>query len=129
MHRGNGGLKTRLGIICILVAIPAFCANAPASGRDDTQAPTTEEVLTRAIDAMGGTDALEKIKSAHFTYSLRAGDQTRSLDVFSRNPDHFVQTSPIAGGTATDGYNGEVCWHINCVGGRFYSCELHEATD
>jgi photosynthetic reaction center cytochrome c subunit len=79
-------------------------ADAPAN------LPTADQILDRYLAAVGGADALKKIKSRVQKGTLDAGGTQFPIEVYSEAPDKRVSISHMQGGESVTAFNGEVGW-------------------
>jgi photosynthetic reaction center cytochrome c subunit len=72
--------------------------------------PTTDQILDKYLAAVGGADALKKIKSRVQKGSLDAGGMQFPIEVYSEAPDKRISISHPQGGESVTAFNGEVGW-------------------
>ncbi|HKN23542.1 MAG TPA: c-type cytochrome [Candidatus Acidoferrum sp.] len=72
--------------------------------------PTAEQILDKYLAAVGGADALERIKSRVQKGNLDAGGMQFPIEVYSEAPDKRVSISHPEGGSSVTAFNGEVGW-------------------
>jgi len=72
--------------------------------------PTADQILDKYLAAVGGADALRKIKSRIQKGTLDAGGMQFPIEVYSEAPDKRVSISHPQGGSSVTAFNGEVGW-------------------
>jgi photosynthetic reaction center cytochrome c subunit len=72
--------------------------------------PTADQILDKYLAAIGGIDALKKIKSRVQKGTLDAGGMQFPIEVYSEAPDRRVSISHMQGGESVTAFNGEVGW-------------------
>ena len=99
------------------VAIPIVAAEnakpAPHVHGDEGHAnlPGADQVLDKYLAAVGGPEAIQKIKTRVQKGTIDAMGQQYPIEVFSEGPDKRVSIShPKSGGTSVTAFNGEVGW-------------------
>ena len=87
---------TRLLRVAIVAALTAASCNALGLAVQDQQVeqgksePSADQVIQRAIDAMGGAEAINRIESARYVYVAdEAAGQLRHEHLV-RNPNHLL---------------------------------------
>ena len=96
----------------ILVADSNAKPAAPHVHDDGANAnlPTADQILDKYIAAVGGADALRKIKSRVQKGTLEAGGMQYPIEVYSEAPDKRISISHPQGGESVTAFNGEVGW-------------------
>ena len=82
--------------------------------------PTTQEILDKYVKAMGGRDAIMKVKSWKSTGSVEVVPMgvTGTIETINEAPDRsYVKTSLAGLGDFIEGYDGKVAWTSNPVQG------------
>ncbi len=100
------------------VGTPILSADAakPAPHEHDEAAearanlPTADQILDKYLAAVGGADALKRIKSRVQKGNLDAGGMQFPIEVYSEAPDKRVSISHPEGGSSVTAFNGEVGW-------------------
>jgi photosynthetic reaction center cytochrome c subunit len=91
-------------------------ANRPAPPKNEETAatkpnlPSADQILDKYLAAVGGADALMKIKSRVQKGNLAAGPMQAPIEVYSEAPDKRVSISHTQGGESVNAFNGEVGW-------------------
>ncbi len=87
---------------------------APHVHDEDAEAPanlpTADQILDKYLAAVGGADALKKIKTRVQKGNLDAGGMQFPIEVYSEGPDKRVSISHPQGGPSVTAFNGEVGW-------------------
>jgi hypothetical protein len=100
------------------VGIPLLGADAPkpvAHVHDEEdeahdKLPTADQILDKYLAAIGGADALKKIKSRVQKGNIDALGSQYPIEVYSEAPDKRVSITHPQGGTSVTAFNGEVGW-------------------
>jgi outer membrane lipoprotein-sorting protein len=88
--------------------------------------PAPESLLDQYLAAVGGADALKKIKSRVAKGTVTAfGDQHMPIDIYSKAPDMRVSVMHMKEGESVTAYNGKVGWLS--VPGRVHMMNLQES--
>lgn len=100
-----------------IVAADMTTASASAGAHEHEEAaskkpnlPPADEILSRYVKTVGGTAAIEKIKSRVETGTLQAGKMQAPITVYSEAPDKRISISQMGGGQSVTAYNGQVGW-------------------
>jgi photosynthetic reaction center cytochrome c subunit len=72
--------------------------------------PTADEILDKYLAAVGGVDALKKIKSREQKGTIDAMGTQYPIEVYSEAPDKRISISHPQGGSSVTAFNGEVGW-------------------
>lgn len=87
---------------------------APHEHEEDEEAhailPTADQILDKYLRAMGGADALLKIKTRVQTGTIDATGRQSPIEVYSEAPNKRVSISHINAGSSVTAYNGEIGW-------------------
>ncbi|MBC2607375.1 hypothetical protein [Pelagicoccus albus] len=111
--------------IYVLVALAPLAASARAALPD-----SVIEVLEANLEASGGREALEAIKSSRLkgTLAIEAMNMTGSSMVVQAYPDKIYSEQVLPGlGTMTQGYDGEIGWANDPMQGFRYLGEAEIA--
>jgi photosynthetic reaction center cytochrome c subunit len=99
------------------VAIPIVSVDnakpAPHVHGDEGHAnlPSADQILDKYLAAVGGAEAIQKIKTRVQKGTIDAMGQQYPIEVFSEAPDKRVSVShPKSGGTSVTAFNGDVGW-------------------
>lgn len=100
------------------VAIPILSADAakPAphvheEGASHANLPSADQILDKYLVAVGGAEALKKIKTRVQKGTIDAMGHQFPIEVFSEAPDKRISIShPQGGGSSVTAFNGEVGW-------------------
>ena len=76
----------------------------------DSKLPTADQILDKYLAAVGGAEALQKIKSRVQKGTLDAGGMQFPIEVYSEAPDKRISISHPQGGSSVTAFNGEVGW-------------------
>jgi outer membrane lipoprotein-sorting protein len=88
--------------------------------------PAAESLLDQYLAAVGGADALKKIKSRVAKGTVTAfGDQHMPIDIYSKAPDMRVSVMHMKEGESVTAYNGKVGWLS--VPGRVHMMNVQES--
>ena len=72
--------------------------------------PTADQILDKYLAAVGGADALKKIKTRVQTGHIEAMGMQYPIEVYSLAPDKRVSISHPQGSSSVTAFNGEVGW-------------------
>ena len=100
------------------VDTPALFADAPkrplhaheGENGSQTNLPTADQILDKYLAAVGGADALKKIKTRFQKGTIDAMGNQFPIEVFSEAPDKRVSISHLQSGPSVTAFNGEVGW-------------------
>ena len=88
--------------------------------------PAPESLLDQYLAAVGGAEALKKIKSRVAKGTVTAfGDQHMPIDIYSKAPDMRVSVMHMKEGESVTAYNGKVGWLS--VPGRVHMMNVQES--
>jgi len=100
------------------VGTPILAADAPQPSlhahdeniNETANLPTAEQLLDRYLAAVGGAEALKKIKSRVQKGTLEAGGIQYPIEVYSEAPEKRVSIAHPQGGESVTAFNGQVGW-------------------
>ncbi|HVN20207.1 MAG TPA: c-type cytochrome, partial [Dongiaceae bacterium] len=98
------------------VGTPVLSADssAPHSHDDSTEShanlPSAEQILDKYLAAVGGADALKKIKTRKEKGTMEVDGQQFPIDLYCEAPDKRVSVSHMQSGPSVTAFNGEVGW-------------------
>jgi len=72
--------------------------------------PTADQILDKYLKAVGGAEALLKIRTRVQKGSIDVLGKQNAIEVYSEAPDKRVSISHPNGGSSVTGYNGQVGW-------------------
>ena len=115
----------RIKFVFITAAILSFAAAAfgqtrPAEKAAEPKLPPASEVLSRYVDAIGGREASEKIKSRRSsgTVELSPVGIKGEFEQLAAAPDLTYTKLTLAGiGEMLEGYDGKSAWTVNPIQG------------
>lgn len=79
-------------------------------GESHANLPSADEILNKYLAAVGGADALKKIKTRVQKGTIDATGHQFPIEVYSEGPDKRVSISHPNGGSSVTAFNGEVGW-------------------
>ena len=89
-------------------------AGAPHSPEESSGAHANllnaEQILDKYVTALGGADALKKIKTRKEKGTMEVSGQQFPIEVYCEAPDKRVSVSLIQNGRSVTAFNGEVGW-------------------
>ena len=97
-------------LLCSLMAIAAF---AQAGAQKPADMPTTDQILDKYVQMLGGKAAMEKITStaSKGTFEIPAFGATGSAEIWEKAPNKTALKLDIPGfGLVLEGFNGTVAW-------------------
>jgi photosynthetic reaction center cytochrome c subunit len=80
------------------------------AGEAPSDLPTADQILDKYQAAVGGADALKKIKSRVQKGTIDAMGMLYPIEVYSEAPDKRVSITHPQGGSSVTAFNGEVGW-------------------
>ena len=114
------------------VATPVLSSEAPKAPAhvhdEESEAhanlPAADQILDKYLAAVGGKDALMKIKTRVQTGKIEAFGGQATIDVYSHSPDKRVSVAHQPSGDSVTAFNGETGW-LSMPGG-FHSMTAAE---
>jgi len=79
-------------------------------GESDASLPSADEILNKYLAAVGGAEALQKIKTRVQKGTIDALGHQFPIEVYSEGPDKRVSISHPNGGSSVTAFNGAVGW-------------------
>ena len=98
------------------VGTPILSADTagPHSHAESTEAhenlPSPEQILDKYLAAVGGADALKKIKTRQEKGTMEVNGQQFPIEVFCEAPDKRVSIAQMQNSRSVTAFNGEVGW-------------------
>jgi len=100
------------------LSTPVLSADAPVSpphvheeeGETHAALPTVEQILHRYLAAVGGAEALNKIKTRVQKGTINAFGKIYPIEIYSEAPERRVSLTHPSSGTSVTAFNGEVGW-------------------
>jgi photosynthetic reaction center cytochrome c subunit len=122
----KGNFKNEVEVTCYTchrgaahpVGVPVLSADAPKpaphthdeGAEANPNLPSADQILDKYLAAVGGADALMKVKSRIQKGNLEAGGIQFPIEVYSQGPDKRISISHPQGGESVTAFNGEVGW-------------------
>lgn len=106
--------------VILATVIGASKGSAQGAAAASTSLPAAKDVIARYITAIGGKDALARVKSVRSTgvFEMPAAGLKGEVLVIQALPNKMVMNTNIPGvGDINSGFNGEVAWSINPMQG------------
>jgi zinc protease len=100
-------------MMCSLIAVAAFAQGGPQKAADSGAMPSTDQILDKYVQALGGKAAMEKITSSASkgTFEIAAFGATGSAEIWEKAPNKTALKLDIPGfGLVLEGFNGTVAW-------------------
>jgi photosynthetic reaction center cytochrome c subunit len=72
--------------------------------------PTAQKILDKYLTAVGGEDALHKIKTRIQKGNIESSGERYPIDIYSEGPDKRVSITHPSGGESVTAFNGHVGW-------------------
>jgi len=95
-------------------------------GKAPAANPAANSLLDKYLAAVGGADALKKIKTRVAKGTVTAfGDQHMPVDIYSKAPDKRVSVMKMKDGDSVTAYNGKVGWLA--IPGRVHMLNAQES--
>jgi photosynthetic reaction center cytochrome c subunit len=122
----KGNFKNEVEVTCYTchrgaahpVGVPVLSVDAPKpaphthdeGAEANPNLPPADQILDKYLAAVGGADALMKVKSRVQKGNLEAGGIQFPIEVYSQGPDKRISISHPQGGESVTAFNGEVGW-------------------
>jgi hypothetical protein len=72
--------------------------------------PSAQAILGKYLAAVGGADAVQKVRSRVQTGNIEVSDKKFPIEVYSQAPNKRVSTSHMGTNASVTAYNGEAGW-------------------
>lgn len=98
-------------MLSVLVAIP--CLAQATQTKPAGSLPTTDQIIAKYVEALGGKAAIEKVTSRvqKGTFEIPAMGVAGSTEVYEKAPNKTMSVIDIPGyGTVQQGFDGAVAW-------------------
>jgi hypothetical protein len=99
------------------IGVPVLSADAPKilphehhEGEEQANLPTADQILAKYLVAVGGADALHKIKTRIQKGTIDAMGEQYAIEVYSEAPGKRVSVSHPSFGESVTAFNGEAGW-------------------
>jgi hypothetical protein len=121
--------------IFVLAATAVLClAGARPTATQEAPLPTSQQVVARSIEALGGEKAFKAVKSLHAvgTMTIPGPGISGTFELFSARPSRVLLRIDIAGiGKVENAYDGTIGWSVNPISGPevFKDKQLVEASE
>ena len=93
----------------ILMAVAAGRAQAPASA----PLPTVDEIIAKNLQAKGGAEKWQAVKSVKMTGKMTAQGSEMPLTVYAMRPNFNRQEIVLPAGKAIQAFDGTTAWVVN----------------
>jgi outer membrane lipoprotein-sorting protein len=93
----------------ILMAVAAGHAQAPASA----PLPTVDEIIAKNLQAKGGAEKWQAVKSVKMTGKMTAQGSEMPLTVYAMRPNFNRQEIVLPAGKAIQAFDGTTAWVVN----------------
>ena len=97
-----------------ILSVEAGKPPAPHAHEEDEKAhaslPAADQILDKYLSAVGGAEALAKIKTRVQKGTIDAMGMKSPIEVYSEAPDKRVSISHINGGSSVTAFNGQAGW-------------------
>jgi len=97
----------------LLTILAALALLAPAA-----RAQTVDEIIARNVEALGGMDKLQSIKTLRSTATLKMGSFQAAVEAENKRPDKVRQEFILQGLAQVSAYDGKTGWQVNPFQGR-----------
>lgn len=97
----------------ILITLAALALLAPAAC-----AQTVDEVIAKNVEALGGLDQLQAVKTMRTTATLKAGSFQATVKSENKRPDKVREEFILQGMAQVSAYDGKTGWQVNPFQGR-----------
>ena len=96
-------------LLLVLIAVAGAYAQAPAS----TRLPTVDEIIAKNLQAKGGAEKWQAIKSVKMTGKMTAQGREMPLTVYAMRPNFNRQEITMPAGKAIQAFDGTTAWVVN----------------
>ena len=90
--------------------VPAPQTHAEEEGTAATASPSAQAILDKYLAAVGGADAVQKVRTRVQTGNIEVADKKFPIEVYSQAPNKRVSTSHMETNVSVTAYNGETGW-------------------
>ena len=124
----------RRSFVWAAAALWLFACGQTGSRAQDAPLPSAKDIIARHVNAIGGAEAWQAIKSmrATGTFSLTAQGMSGALELLTARPSNLRLTITLGGvGKIESGYDGKIGWSIDPMSGPALMTgrELQELSD
>jgi outer membrane lipoprotein-sorting protein len=96
-------------LFLVLIAVAGAYAQAPAPA----QSPTVDEIIAKNLQAKGGADKWQAVKSVKMTGKMTAQGTEMPLTVYAMRPNFNRQEITMPAGKAIQAFDGTTAWVVN----------------
>ena len=96
-------------VLLILIAVAAAHAQAPVSAG----LPTVDEIIAKNLQAKGGAEKWQAVKSVKMTGKMTAQGSEMPLTVYAMRPNFNRQEITLPAGKAIQAFDGTTAWVVN----------------
>ncbi len=75
-----------------------------------TTGPTAEQLLDKYVQAAGGAAAIDKVTSRVMTGTIKIGEKSLPIDIYSKDPDQRISFTHMPEGENVTAFNGHEGW-------------------
>ena len=97
----------------LLIILAALALLAPAA-----RAQSVDEIIARNVEALGGMDKLQSVKTLRSTATLKMGSFQVAVEAENKRPDKVRQEFILQGLAQVSAYDGKTGWQVNPFQGR-----------
>ena len=97
----------------LLIILAALALLAPAA-----RAQSVDEIIARNVEALGGMDKLQSVKTLRSTATLKMGSFQAAVEAENKRPDKVRQEFILQGLAQVSAYDGKTGWQVNPFQGR-----------
>jgi len=98
-------------LFLVLIAVAGAYAQAPAPA--PAQSPTVDEIIAKNLQAKGGADKWQAVKSVKMTGKMTAQGTEMPLTVYAMRPNFNRQEITMPTGKAIQAFDGTTAWVVN----------------
>jgi photosynthetic reaction center cytochrome c subunit len=106
---------------------PAPQTDTPEEGSAAPASPSAQTILDKYLAAVGGADAVQKIRTRVQTGNIQVGDKKVPIEIYSEAPNKRLSTSHMGANASVTAYNGETGWLSTPNGIRLMSVAEQKA--
>jgi hypothetical protein len=97
----------------ILIILGTLAWLAPVAS-----AQTVDEIIAKNVEALGGMDKLQSVKTLRSTATLKQGSFEAAVESENKRPDKVRQEFILQGLAQVSAYDGKIGWQVNPFQGR-----------
>jgi len=105
--------------LLVSASTPALAQNSPAPSAQSQDLPSAEKIAQRVVEAVGGQEALNKIRTLRVVMSMEAMGTEMTIETSWSRQGGRLSSTIMPGATMRMGTDGEVAWMTNPMDGSY----------